>query len=121
MRLVKRPVDTNRGPQPGDALVIPKAVQDGAQRCSHQVGGAERDDGAHVLDRNTVVVRWFHSQAGQNFFGIVEAFLIPVKLEANTCELGTSSGSAKHWGSKVWEGGAPFTVGGWHGLRQSNT
>lgn len=87
MRLVKRPVDTNRGPQPGRALVIAKAIQDGGQRRSHQVGRAEWDDGAHVLDRNAVVIGRLHSQAGQDFFGILEAFLIPVRLEANTCEL----------------------------------
>lgn len=96
MRLVKRPVDTNRGPQPGCALVISKAIQDGAQRRSHQVGRAKGDDGAHVLDRNTVVIGWLHPQAGQDFFGIVKAFLIPVRLEANTCELKTTPGSTEH-------------------------
>lgn len=81
MRLVKRPVDTNRGPQPGDALVISEAIQDGAQRCSHQVGRAERDDGAHVLDGDAVDIGRLHAQAGQDVLGIVEAFLIPVTLE----------------------------------------
>lgn len=79
MCLVKRPVDTNRGPQPGGALVISKAIQDGAQRGCHQVGRAKRHNGAHVLDGNTVVVRRLHAQAGQDLFGIVEAFFIPVR------------------------------------------
>ena len=84
MRLVKGPVDTNRGPQPGRALVISEAAQDGAQGRRHQVGRAKWDNGAHVLNRNTVVIRRLHSQAGQDFFGIVEAFLIPVKSEAKS-------------------------------------
>lgn len=41
MRLVKGPVDTNRGPQPGRALVISEAAQDGAQGRGHQVGRAK--------------------------------------------------------------------------------
>lgn len=117
VRLVKRPVDTNRGPQPGCALVISKAVQDGAQRCSHQVGRAKWHNGTHVLDWNTVVIGWLHSQAGQDFFGIVEAFLIPVRLEAKNYELRPTSGSAKHWHSRVLERWSPFTPCVWYGTK----
>lgn len=64
MRLVERTVHTDRGPEPGGTLVVTQAVQDGPEGGGHQVGGTEGDDGAYVLDRNTVIVRWLHSQAG---------------------------------------------------------
>jgi hypothetical protein len=50
VRLVKRAVHTNRGPQPGRAFVITKTIQDGTQCSSHQVGRAKRDNGAYMLD-----------------------------------------------------------------------
>ena len=51
MNLVECAVHAHRGAEPHQLLVLPEACQDGCQGGCAEIGRAEGDDGADVLDR----------------------------------------------------------------------
>ena len=70
VNLVERAVHAHRGPEPRQLLVLPEACQDGCQGGCTEIGRAEGDDGADVLDRNAVCIRRFQAQICQDLSGI---------------------------------------------------
>ena len=77
MHLVEGAIDAHGGTEARDVLVLLQATQDGPEGGSNEVSGAVRDDGADVLNGNTVVRRWLHTQTVQYLFGFAQAFLAP--------------------------------------------
>lgn len=75
--LVERAVHAHRGPQPHQLLALPEARQDGRQGRRAQVGRAEGDDGADVLDRDAVGLRGVQAQIREDFSRVGKAFFIP--------------------------------------------
>lgn len=77
MYFVEGSIHAHCGAEPGQLLILSEACQDGSQSSSTEVGRAERDDGAHLLDGNAVRLRGVQAQIHQDLSRIGQAFFIP--------------------------------------------
>lgn len=59
--LVKGAIHAHCGPEPCQLLVLPETCQDGRQGSRTEIGRAERDNGADVLDSNAVSLGGFQA------------------------------------------------------------
>lgn len=77
MHLVKGAINPHGGAQAAHSLVVPQLVKDGTQSGSHQVGRAEGDDCAHVVDGDAVFVGGLNPKTGKYLLGLLQTFLAP--------------------------------------------
>lgn len=75
--LVDGAIHAHRGPEAHQLLILPEASQDGRQGCRTEIGRAEGDDGADMLDRNAVGLRRLQAQVREDLSCVGKAFFIP--------------------------------------------
>lgn len=77
MGFIESPINPNSGSHPQQLFILHEAGEDGCQGGGTEVGRAEGDDGADMLNSNTVLLRRKQVQVCKDLLCVAQTFLVP--------------------------------------------